>query len=66
MQFLFVAVQLWQRNFLQITAQILFSLVGGIKFLNISKKGSTPTPWARGRRDQIPKWALETQKTLYF
>ena len=32
----------------------------------ISKQGSTPTPWARGLRDQIQKWALQTQKTLYF
>ena len=31
-----------------------------------SAKGSTPTPWARGLRDQIQKWALQTQKTLYF
>ena len=30
------------------------------------KKGSTPTPWARGLQDQIQKWALQTQKTLYF
>ena len=30
------------------------------------KQGSTPTPWARGLRDQIQKWALQTQKTLYF
>ena len=29
-------------------------------------QGSTPTPWARGLRDQIQKWALQTQKTLYF
>ena len=32
----------------------------------ISKQGSTPTPWARGLRDQIQKWALRTQKILYF
>ena len=31
-----------------------------------SKQGSTPTPWARGLRDQIQKWALQTQKALYF
>ena len=31
-----------------------------------AKKGSTPTPWAGGLRDQIQKWALQTQKTLYF
>ena len=31
-----------------------------------SKQGSTPTPWARGLRDQIQKWALQTEKTLYF
>ena len=34
--------------------------------LLFSKKGSTPTPWARGVRDQIQKWAPQTQKTLYF
>ena len=32
----------------------------------ISKQGYTPTPWAQGLRDQIQKWALQTQKTLYF
>ena len=32
----------------------------------ISKQGSTPTLWARGLRDQIQKWALQTQKPLYF
>ena len=32
----------------------------------LSKQGSTPTPWSRGLRDQIQKWALQTQKTLYF
>ena len=32
----------------------------------VSKQGSTPTPWARGLRDQIQKWALQTQKTLYI
>ena len=32
----------------------------------LSKQGSTPTPWARGLRDQIQKWALQTHKTLYF
>ena len=31
-----------------------------------SQQGSTPTPWSRGLRDQIQKWAVETQKTLYF
>ena len=31
----------------------------------LSKQGSTPTPWAWGLRDQIQKWALQTQKTLY-
>ena len=31
-----------------------------------SKQGSTPTPWAQGLRDQVQKWARETQKTLYF
>ena len=31
-----------------------------------SKQGSTPAPWARGLRDQIQKWALQTQKILYF
>ena len=31
-----------------------------------SKQGSTPTPWAWGLRDQIQKWALQAQKTLYF
>ena len=35
-----------------------------VKVLN--KQGSTPTPWARGLRDQIQKWALQTRKTLYF
>ena len=35
-------------------------------FAEFSKQGSTPTPWARGLRDQIQKWALQTQKTLYF
>ena len=35
-----------------------------ISALLFSKKGSTPTPWARGPRDQIQKWALQTQKTL--
>ena len=34
--------------------------------LSIIKQGSTPTPWARGLRDQIPKWSLQTQITLYF
>ena len=38
----------------------------GKKNANFSKQGSTPTPWARGLRDQIQKWALQTQKTLYF
>ena len=33
---------------------------------SLSKQGSTPTPWARGLRDQIQKWALQAQKTLYF
>ena len=28
----------------------------------VSKQGSTATPWARGLRNQIPKWALQTQK----
>ena len=32
----------------------------------LSKQGSTPTPWAQGPQDQIQKWALQTQKTLYF
>ena len=32
----------------------------------ISKEGSSPTSWARGLRDQIQKWALQTQKTHYF
>ena len=27
---------------------------------DISEKGSTPIPWARGLRDQIQKWALHT------
>ena len=36
------------------------------KPLFISKRGSTPTHWARGLRDPIQKWALQTQKTLYF
>ena len=31
-----------------------------------NKQGSTPTPWARGLRDQIQKWVLQTKKTLYF
>ena len=35
-----------------------------IDLLLISKQGSTPTPWARGLRDQIQKWALQTQKTF--
>ena len=26
-----------------------------------SKQGSTPTPWARGLRDQIQKWALQAE-----
>ena len=34
--------------------------------LGFSKQGSTPTPWARGLRDQIQNWALEIQKTLDF
>ena len=29
-------------------------------------QGSTPTPWAPGLRDQIQKWALQTQNALYF
>ena len=32
----------------------------------LSKQGSTPTPRGRGLRDQIQKWALQAQKTLYF
>ena len=31
----------------------------------ISKQGSTPTPWARGLRDQIQKRARQRQKTLF-
>ena len=34
--------------------------------LNFSKQGSTPTPFGFGLRVQIQKWALQTQKTLYF
>ena len=30
-----------------------------------SKQGSTPTPWARGLRDQIQKWARQSEKTLF-
>ena len=49
-------------------SHFLFS--GGSKgFMELqlfSKQGSTPTPWARGLRDQIQKWALQTRKTLYF
>ena len=37
-----------------------------VQELLLSKQGSTPTPWARGLRDQIQKWALQTQKTLDF
>ena len=36
------------------------------KTLLLSKQGSTPTPWARGLRDQIQKWALRTQKNPLF
>ena len=32
----------------------------------VSNLGSTPTSWAPGLRDQIQKWALQAQKTLYF
>ena len=39
---------------------------GNLEFPCLSKPGSTPTPCARGLRDQIQKWALQTQKTLYF
>ena len=28
--------------------------------LKVQQKGSTPTPWARGLRDQIPKSALQS------
>ena len=31
-----------------------------------TSQGSTPSPWSRGLRDQIRKWAPHTQKTLYF
>ena len=31
-----------------------------------ANKGLPHTPWARGLRDQIQKWALQTLKTLYF
>ena len=40
----------------------IFSTAGSV----FSNQGSTPTPWARGLRDQIQKWALQTQMTLYF
>ena len=33
--------------------------------LRLSKQGSTPTPWARGLRDQIQRRALQTQKILH-
>ena len=33
----------------------VFNLAWNLQF---SKQGSTPTPWARGLRDQIQKWAL--------
>ena len=37
---------------------------GALKF---SKKGSTPTPWSRGLRDQIQKWApLRTENPLFL
>ena len=32
----------------------------------VSKKGLPLPLWAPGLRDQIQKWALQTQKTLYF
>ena len=31
-----------------------------------SKQGSTPTPWARGLRDQIQKWALPDPENPLF
>ena len=35
-------------------------------FCRVGSIRSTPTPWARGLQDQIQKWVLQTQKTLYF
>ena len=43
-----------------------FGCFGVLEPRILSKKGSTPTPWARGLRDQIQKWARQTQKTLFF
>ena len=33
---------------------------------SLSKQGSSPTPWARGLRDQTQKWVLQTQKNPLF
>ena len=65
------------RPWSELIAKMVMGVVPGLAILelkrkpenletNLSKKGSTPTPWARGLRDQIQKWALQTQKTLDF
>ena len=53
------------------TTPRVFNITSGNKsnFLGLRITQQTrvyPTPWARGLRDQIQKWSLQTQKTLYF
>ena len=47
-------------------AKYLFSGTETLTKISLGKQGSTPTPWARGLRDQIQKWVPQTHKTLYF